>query len=203
MTCTLCPLGENVITNCVPGRGPLRALGVNPSIMIVGEAPGSREDFIGEPFVGPAGQYLDHMLRDAGLDPAELYLTNAVKCRPPVVAGKQTPPEQFSIDACRTHLRDEIHRVRPEAIIALGAVALKSLTKLGGIMSKRGQSFPLHKDFGYACEVFASLHPSYVMRVPQARRGVVSDLQRVRDRHKPEEIVDWKWWSNEYDLTAK
>ena len=192
MTCTLCPLGENVITNCVPGRGDEEA-----RIMIVGEAPGAREDMAGEPFVGPSGRYLMSMLDDAGIEPESVRFTNAVRCKPPTVNGKQTPPEQSHIDACRAHLKREIHLVTPEVIIALGAVALKSLTKLGGIMAKRGQSFPLHKDFGYACDVWPTLHPAYVLRVPQARRGVVSDLQRVRDRHKPADPIEWSWWDGE------
>lgn len=64
-----------------------------------------------------------------------------MKCRPP----ENRDPKPDEIDACRRHLAAEIARVQPEAIIALGGAALRSLTGLAGIMNKRGQSFPLHK----------------------------------------------------------
>src|SRR5215212_9464758 len=75
--CTLCPLWESR-TKAVPGDGRYTA-----KVMIVGEAPGREEDETGRPFVGATGRFLDHVLEGTGLDRADFFITNTVKCRPP------------------------------------------------------------------------------------------------------------------------
>src|ERR1700756_3333732 len=71
--CTRCPL-YRIATQVVPGKGPTRA-----ALMLVGEQPGDQEDLAGAPFVGPAGRILDRALQHAGIDRAEVFITNAVK----------------------------------------------------------------------------------------------------------------------------
>lgn len=180
MTCTLCPLGQGAITNCIGGRG-------TGSILVVGMQPGSHEDMEGRAFVGPSGEELAGMLRDAGYGKGEVRVTNAVRC-----AGGEVSTE--SIDACRTHLAAEIAQHKPAAIIALGDVALRSLLKVSGITARRGREFPLHKLFAYECEVFPTYRPAYVLRTPQARATVVADLRRARDRGKVEAPIAWTEW---------
>jgi uracil-DNA glycosylase family 4 len=182
-SCNLCPLHLTAQTVCVPGRG-------NGKIMLVVDAPDARSDFAGETLAGPVGQYLTGMLRDAGFNSDDVYLTNTVKCAPPGSRGS-LPAE---INTCRIHLISEVLERKPEVIIAAGNVALNSLCKLSGIKVKRGQGFPLHKSFDYDCEVWPTYSPSYVMFVPQSRATVVSDLRRIRDRTKPPDKIDWKWW---------
>lgn len=165
-------------------------MGVGPEdaeIMIVGQNPGGREDMAGRPFVGKAGGLLRGMLGDAGLDFDRCFVTNAVRCRTP----EDRKPTDAEISANRAVLIEEIQRVRPKIIIALGDVAMKSLLKKGGLKDKRGQDYPLHAEFGYECPVFVTYHPAFVLRVPQARTTVVSDFRKVRDRNKPDDAVPW------------
>ena len=189
MACTDCVLHESAIfCNKMAGRGPSDA-----RIMLVGQGPAGYEDVQGQPFVGKSGKLLDAMLADAGFDPDELYFTNATRCRAP---GDRAPtPEE--VNACRKHLIEEVHRVRPDVIVALGDVALRSLCKQSGIKSKRGQEFQLHPDFSYEGPVWATYHPAAVLRTPTLRRTVVSDLRKVRDRLLTQDEVPWKWWSGE------
>jgi uracil-DNA glycosylase len=188
VTCTLCPLHKEALTICVPGRGASPA-----RVMLVGQAPGVKEDCAGEAFVGKAGHLLDEMLRDAGYDERDVFLTNAVRCKPPVEKGtfSERAPNTDEIDACRVHLTNEIHRVRPDVIVALGDVALRSLTRLAGISGKRGRSFSLHKMFAYDCEVWPTFHPAYVLRVPASRPTVTVDLRRIRDRSLEHEQLQY------------
>ena len=180
MTCTLCPLHKEALTVCVPGKGATPA-----KIMLVGQNPGVKEDCAGEAFIGPSGRLLDEMLADAGFDRDECFITNAVKCRTPQEPGtyRDRPPNTEEIDACRTHLTQEIHRVKPDVIIAMGDVALRALTRLSGIGNKRGKSFPLHKSFAYDCEVWPTYHPAYILHSKSpgpVKNSVTVDLRRVR-----------------------
>ena len=65
-------------TNFVLGEGPIPS-----KIMFIGEAPGEDEDRRGRPFCGLAGRRLNSLLRAAGINRSEIYITNAVKQRPP------------------------------------------------------------------------------------------------------------------------
>ncbi len=143
----------------VPGRGSASA-----SMMLVGEQPGDQEDKQGEPFVGPAGAVLDAVLEDLRIPRSSLYITNAVKHFKFVQRGKlrlHQNPRMSEINACRPWLLAEIQAVRPRVVLCLGASASKSL--LGG-------TFALMKDHGkllhtpYADKVFATIHPSAVLR---------------------------------------
>ena len=183
MICTACPLHEHALSNCLGG------IGTGP-LLVVGAYPGSREDMDGEPFVGPTSDLLRDMLADAGFKPSDYALTNAIRCAP----RRDVSIEVAHIDACRNHLRDEIHARRPEAIVALGDVALRALTKMSGITAQRGKSFPLHADFGYACEVWPTLHAAYVAREGKHRPTVVADFRRVRDRGLPPDEIAWSAW---------
>jgi uracil-DNA glycosylase family 4 len=136
MTDCCCALGDGCVTPRIEGRG-------TGSVLIVGQNPGGREDIAGEVFVGRSGQLLSEMLADAGWQPEEYRLTNAVRCHTP---GDRVPTNA-EIDACRPLLKEEIHAFKPKAIIALGAVALRSLTKRGGLNELRGTSIPLHPSF--------------------------------------------------------
>src|SRR5689334_20895142 len=80
--CTKCPLHLSR-TLAVPGEGHIAA-----RFMIIGEAPGRDEDRTGQPFVGSAGRYLDHVLEGSGIERSDFFITNIVKCRP---AGNRSP----------------------------------------------------------------------------------------------------------------
>ena len=179
-----CNCGTQCLTHKMAGVGPAGGL------MIVGQGPGGEEDMAGRPFVGRAGKLLRAMLTDAGIDPDEIFYTNATRCRLP----ENRKPTNSEIEAGRDDLRREIESIRPTCIIALGDSALQSLCKTSGISSKRGRSLPLHNDYGYSAEVWPVYHPAYVLRVPQVRDTVVADLRRIRDRGKAPGAVPWSWY---------
>lgn len=129
--CTACPLhrGEN-ITTCLWGDGPKDA-----SIVFIGEAPGETEDRAGKPFLGDAGQLLNRLFEKAGLSRDQVYITNAVKCRPP---GNRTPTQE-EVKACSTYLMEEIGEIQPKVIVTLGGSALKALSGKSAVGENRGR----------------------------------------------------------------
>jgi DNA polymerase len=119
--CRGCELYEEA-TQAVMGDGPL-----NAALMLVGEQPGDKEDRAGEPFVGPAGRLLDWALAEAGLDPAAVFRTNAVKhFRFAGTRGKQRihkSPSRVHVTACGPWLLAELALVRPRGVVLLGSTA--------------------------------------------------------------------------------
>lgn len=150
--------------------------------MLVGEQPGSQEDLEGHPFVGPAGRLLRELLGEAGIDPATLYLTNTVKHFKFELRGKRRVHSRASAAeqaACRPWLAAELHRVRPEVVVALGAMAAQTLFGNGFRLTReRGQWRPV----GPAAQGLATWHPSAILRMrsPQreeARAQLLADLK--------------------------
>jgi len=154
------------------GRGPL-----NAEMMIVGEAPGYREDDVGKPFQGKAGQLLDQLLEEADLLREEIYITNAVKCRPP----ENRTPSAAEIKACKQYLEKEIRRVKPKYVMLLGATALKACLGKGGVTKLQGKT--LEKD---GVTYFVTLHPSYLFRMAHLIPSVQADFVRFRKMVKGE-----------------
>src|SRR6202161_1920447 len=123
--CRRCPLYRDA-TQAVPGEGPKRA-----TFMLVGEQPGDKEDLAGKPFVGPAGRVLDAALKDAGIDRAQTFVTNAVKHFKHEMRGKRRlhkRPNNYEIERCKIWLDRERALVQPRSVIALGVSAARSLT---------------------------------------------------------------------------
>jgi uracil-DNA glycosylase family protein len=173
--CRNCPLWRHA-TQTVFGAGASRA-----RVMLVGEQTGDEQDRRGEPFVGPAGRLLDRALEAAGVDRTTLYVTNAVKHFKWEPRGKRRlhkTPAQREIEACRPWLEAEIAAVHPEVICCLGATAAKALL---------GPDFRVSLSRGklvkspYAPRVFATLHPSAVLRVRDAAERAAAFKSLVRD----------------------
>jgi DNA polymerase len=151
--------------------------------MLVGEQPGDREDIAGEPFVGPAGGVLRKALVAAGIDVDATYLTNAVKhfkWRPKGKRRLHQTPRVGEVLACRPWLEAEVATVRPEAVVALGAVATRSLFGTGvKVMRDRGALL----DSDLASIAAVTIHPSAVLRAGEAREeayaSLVADLKIV------------------------
>src|SRR3712207_5758133 len=112
-------------TQVVFGRGDAAA-----RVVFVGEQPGDVEDQQGLPFVGPAGHLLRKAVDEAGIDPAHIYLTNAVKHFRFELRGKRRihqTPGPAHITACRPWLVAEFAELKPELVVMLGATAAKAL----------------------------------------------------------------------------
>ncbi len=127
--CTECPLQASR-TMAVPGEGK------SAKVMIIGEAPGKQEDQTGRPFVGSAGKYLDHILAGSGFERSDFFITNIVKCRPPV----NRPPRALEVDTCTSlYLLEQIQWVDPKLILLLGGVAVKKMLGLKSVEEGRGR----------------------------------------------------------------
>ena len=173
--CRNCPLWRNA-TQTVFGEGSPRA-----RIMLVGEQPGDEEDRRGLPFVGPGGRLLDRALEAAGVDRGTLYITNAVKHFKWQLRGKRRlhkTPAQREIEACRPWLEAEIKALQPEAIVCLGATAARALL---GRDFKVSRSRGKLVDSPHAAKVFATYHPSAILRVRGEEERAAAFNLLVRD----------------------
>lgn len=166
--CSRCALHQQRI-QAVPGVG-----GRDADWLVIGEAPGADEDEQGEPFVGPAGQLLDQMLRAIGLQREQVYITNVVKCHPP---GNRDP-KPGEAAACRGYLERQIGLVRPRVILALGRVAAQSLLHSDEpVAGLRGRRLTFGEQ---AIPLVVTYHPAYLLRSPAEKRNAWQDLLLAR-----------------------
>lgn len=177
--CRLCETRKNIVF----GIGDPHA-----DLVVIGEAPGAKEDHHGEPFVGKAGNMLDNMLDkvlDLGRD--EVYILNTLKCRPP----ENRSPARDEIDSCLPFLQMQVEIVQPKLILLMGSVALKALFNVNhGVTRVRGEWMVWNN-----IEVMPTFHPSYLLRSVGSRdeevrkQGledkvkVFHDLQDLRCRY--------------------
>jgi uracil-DNA glycosylase family 4 len=164
--CTRCRLAKQGRKQIVFGVGNPRA-----DLMFIGEAPGADEDIKGEPFVGRAGQLLNNMIKAMGLSREEIYIANIIKCRPP---GNRTP-ERDECETCSPFLMRQIEAIKPKAIVALGAVAAKTLLAINAsMMELRGKWY----DFR-GTKLAVTYHPAFLLRDPRQKKEAWKDLQMV------------------------
>lgn len=132
-------------------------------LMIVGEAPGADEDLLGRPFVGKAGRILRDNMPTGWED--QVYWTNTVRCRPTKDNHKANrTPEQHEIKCCSSYLQNDLVKIKPHAILALGDIALKWFWEDANVTKMRGVPFPTKLKDGTTSWVVTSFHPSYIMR---------------------------------------
>lgn len=168
-TCTRCRLSQGR-TQVVYGVGDPSA-----DLMFIGEGPGFHEDKQGEPFVGPAGQLLNQVLGEIGLQRERVYINNVVMCRPP---GNRDPlPDE--IEACRPWLDERIELIDPSVVVTLGNWATRFV--LGprvSISRVRGQRFPWN-----GRTVIPTFHPAAILhgggQASKQMEALRSDFQEV------------------------
>lgn len=164
--CTRCSLHETR-TQTVFGIG-------NPDAdwLFIGEAPGEQEDLRGEPFVGRAGQLLDEMIRALGLERENVFIANVLKCRPP----KNRDPSPEEALACEPFLIQQVRKVGPKIIVAVGRIAAQNLLKTQVPIGKlRGE---VHRYEG--TPVVVTYHPAYLLRSQTEKRRAWEDLKLAR-----------------------
>lgn len=166
LSCTQCPLSVTR-HSVVFGVGPTET-----PVLFVGEGPGYYEDMQGEPFVGPAGQFLDEMLSIIDLSRQNCYIANIVKCRPP----KNRDPLQTEQDACIGWLRNQAAIIKPKIIVCLGRIAAMKLidedfriTRDHGVWVKKGDIW-----------FMAMYHPSALLRDLTKRPDTFRDLKGLQ-----------------------
>ncbi len=176
--CTRCVLHKQGRKQIVFGVGNPKA-----ELMFVGEGPGADEDAHGEPFVGRAGQLLNNMIKAMGIERKDVYIANIVKCRPP---GNRTP-EREECATCSPFLMRQIAVIKPKVIVALGAVAAKTLLAMSAsMMQLRGRFYDFrpagirsndpHWD---GCKLAVTYHPAFLLRDPRQKGEAWKDLQMV------------------------
>lgn len=152
--------------NAVPGEGSAGA-----KLMFIGEAPGNREDELGEPFCGRAGEFLDELFAIAKIKRENVFITSVIKCRPP----NNRVPRPDEIRACKPYLEKQVELINPKVIVLLGEVALNTLLGMKGISSQHGKI--IKKDRVY----FPMFHPSAGMRFPKIRKEMEKDFKVLKE----------------------
>jgi DNA polymerase len=140
--------------------------------MIVGEAPGFNEDRVGEPFVGAAGKLLDTLLARIGLGRSDVYITNVLKCRPPM----NRDPMPNEVEACSPYLKEQLELVKPKVVLILGRHALERLMPGQGSISRIHGSLIRRGDVAYV----PLYHPAAALH----NGSLVADLERDFDALK-------------------
>ncbi|MGQ9570885.1 MAG: uracil-DNA glycosylase [Thermodesulfovibrionales bacterium] len=167
--CKRCRLSKER-KNIVFGEG-------NPdaSLMFIGEAPGREEDLQGRPFVGDAGRLLTRLIEKMGFKREDVYITNIVKCRPPM----NRDPEKDEIEICRAFVEKQIEIIKPDVIISLGRISAHTLIgndKLK-MASIRGRFFDYK-----GIPLMPTFHPAYLLRNPKDKWLTWSDAQKVLEK---------------------
>jgi uracil-DNA glycosylase family 4 len=167
-SCLECRLGENR-KNVVVGSGSLDA-----EIVLIGEAPGRKEDESGLPFVGSAGKLLDSLLESAGLKREKIFIGNILKCRPP---GNRRP-KKSEIEACEPYLKRQLEIIKPRIIAPMGNSALSYFQSRYGLIEE-----PIGEAHGKVFEVEASwgmvkLIPLYHPAAAIYKRQLLGDLEK-------------------------
>ena len=143
----------------------------NARVVMFGEAPGADEDRVGEPFVGAAGQLLNKILGASGLKREEVYIVNALKCRPP---NNRTPTDS-EIENCRPFFESQLETIQPEYIVCWGSVAVRAVlgsTDSVGRLRGRFHSFR-------GAKVMVTYHPAYLLRTPDAKKLTWEDMKML------------------------
>jgi len=176
LNCTKCKL-SSTRTHAVPGEGNRES-----KIVFIGEAPGAREDELGRPFVGAAGNLLTKLIdKYLNLKREQVYITNLVKCRPP----NNRDPEEDEIRACSPYLLIQLEMIRPKVVVTLGRHSTAFFLTLAGnekasISKVRGRPFKLKTGFGELL-IYPTYHPAAALYNPSLMRELESDFSKLKE----------------------
>ena len=162
--CVDCPLHEGR-TNSVPGEGAS-----NAEIMFIGEGPGYQEDRLGRPFVGPAGQFLEELLKSIGLTRQQVFIANMVKCRPP----QNRDPTPAEMKACGKYLDRQIELINPNLIVTLGRFSLARFFPGETISRARGKLRQVN-----GRNVYPIMHPAAALHRQEFRATITEDFKAI------------------------
>jgi uracil-DNA glycosylase len=170
-TCTKCPQLAATRKTVVFGSGNADA-----DLMFIGEAPGAREDESGLPFVGQAGKLLDKLLAEIGLDRADTFICNVLKCRPP----QNRDPLPGEIDACQDYLFRQLELIRPRVVCTLGNFATKLLRgdTSTGITRLHGRE-EVRQIGPRVVRLYPIFHPAAALYTPRMVETLREDFARI------------------------
>lgn len=163
--CQSLPIDALGATQIVYGEG-----NPNAQLMIVGEAPGQKEDEVGKPFVGRSGELLTKTLLSLGIERKDIFITNVVKCRPP---NNRTPTPEEIVLYKKYFLIPEIRIIRPKIILTVGNVAFKALLADAATTITKSRGLLFKRD---AITIIPTYHPAYILRNPAAFNDFKKDL---------------------------
>ena len=163
--CLQCPLSLLGRTHVVFGRG-------NPDakLLLIGEAPGKDEDLQGQPFVGRSGKLLSKALESLGVDENDIYITNIVKCRPPL---NRAPLPSESAICTKILLQEQIKIISPSVICSLGACATNFFLENSKGISKTRGTLQNYRSI----KLIPTYHPAYILRNQKKLGVLLSDLR--------------------------
>jgi DNA polymerase len=169
LQCTKCSLRKGC-KQVVFGKG-------NPdaNLLFIGEGPGAREDELGVPFVGAAGNLFSKILTAVNISREEIYIANIVKCRPP----KNRKPKPEEAEICMPYLDAQIAIIKPKIIVCMGSVASRYfLNHKGGITSIRGNWIDKQGIW-----VMPTFHPAALLRDASKKKPVWLDFQKIKTKY--------------------
>ncbi len=169
----------------VPGEGNVRT-----KILFIGEGPGANENATGRPFVGQAGNFLNHLLSMAQVKRQEVFITNVVKCRPP--SNRDPLPEELS--ACAKFLNRQIELINPPVIVTLGRFSMARYFPLQRISAIHGQGQWVNGRL-----IVPMFHPAAALHQPGLRAAIEHDfsllpayLEQAKERLDPKPVEEAK-----------
>jgi len=167
--CTKCALRSGC-QQVVFGSGNPEA-----EIIFIGEAPGKKEDELGEPFVGSSGKILNKMLADIHMKREDVYITNICKCRP----SENRDPLPEEISACWPWLEKQIALIRPKIIVTLGKYALNHFLPTAKISEIHGQVIEINMKKIGELKIFPLHHPAAARQNKKTRASFNEDFQKI------------------------
>ncbi len=149
---------------------------VNAKIMLIGEAPGKKEDELGIPFVGAAGKFLDEMLSSIKLTRDDVYIANIVKCRPP----ENRDPSKKEIEKCWPWLEKQIQIIDPKLIVTLGRHSMNIFFPKMKISESHGKEFELNYPKIGTRHFLALYHPAAALYNGSMRNTLKNDFSKIK-----------------------
>ena len=158
---------------------------IKSQVMIIGDGPEQKDDELGKPFVGDAGNLLNKMLRAINIERENVYITNVINYLPP----NNRKPEISEINRYSEYLKEHISIIDPKIIILLGSTAMEAM--LGSnkkISEERGLwKEVIIKQKNY--EIIVTFHPSYLLRKPDKKKFSWEDLKIIRKKIDEKKII--------------
>lgn len=147
---------------------------IDADIVIIGEAPGKKEDEQGLPFIGAAGKFLNEMLASAQMNRNDVYITNIVKYRPP----DNRDPLSAEKSAFWPFLVRQLDVIRPHIVVTLGRHSMEYFLPGEKISEVHGQ--PQHITVnGIEIVVVPLYHPAAALYNGSLRQTLKDDFMKL------------------------
>lgn len=177
-SCSDCDLRTGV-TRPVPGEGTQPAY-----VMLLGQNPGKEEDIYGHPFIGKAGQQLEYLLFQCGINREDVYITNVCKC----LTRNNAPPKPAHVLACSRWLNIELNLVQPKIIVAMGAFAIRAVLGDSADTVEHLHGRPIEKDGRI---ILPCYHPAAGLHDTSTLRFLAEDFQVLRGLLQGKTVADY------------